>query len=38
MKNYAIVHALELLRINGIPPTRSEATDPDLAVRKSNCR
>jgi hypothetical protein len=30
MQNYAIVQALELLSIDGIPPTRNEATDPDL--------
>ena len=30
MRNYAIVNALELLSIEGIPPTRNEATDPDL--------
>ena len=29
MKNYAIVHSLELLRNNGIPPMRSLATDTD---------
>ena len=30
MKNYAVVHALGLLDLEGIPPTRSEATDYEI--------